>query len=289
MKITYIDNSAVITDVDSFNIQEILECGQCFRFVKLDTDKYQIIALNRTIEVKQSDNCITIYPCNKEDFETLWYRYFDFATDYNKIKSEISENDEIMSKAVSYAGGIRLLNQEPFETLLSFIISQNNNIPRIKGIINRLSENYGTKQDSINESYFPTLSQLLTVTENDYRAIGTGFRAKYLADCVEKLSKEEIDLNYLMQADAETAKKELLKIKGVGPKVADCVLLFSLGKRDMFPVDVWVKRVMETLYFDGKETSIQQINKFATEKWGKYAGYAQQYLFYYARSEKIGQ
>ena len=192
-----------------------------------------------------------------------------------------------MQKAVAYAGGIRLLNQDPFETLISFIISQNNNIPRIKGIISRLSKAYGKML--INDEYaFPDLSSLAAVSIDDYMSLGTGFRAKYLRDCVDKLLNKEIILDDIIKMSAEDAKKELLKIKGVGPKVADCVLLFSLGKRDMYPVDVWVKRVTELLYFDGKDTPKEEISAFAAKKWGKYAGFAQQYLFYYARSEKLG-
>ncbi len=286
MKITYYDNYAEIKNADSFNITEILECGQCFRFNKTG-DKYRIIALDRVLDIEQHGDTVRFSPCTKDDFENLWQNYFDLNTDYAKIKKTISKDDPVMQKAVEYAGGIRLLNQEPFETLISFIISQNNNIPRIKGIISRLSKAYG-KPYSENDSFFPTLEALSKATAEDFMALGTGFRAKYLCDCIEKLLNKEVELDKLFDMSAEDAKKELIKIKGVGPKVADCVLLFSLGKRDMYPVDVWVKRVTELLYFDGKDTQKEEISRFAAEKWGEYAGFAQQYLFYYARSEKLG-
>ena len=287
MKYTFYDNKVEITDADSFNITEILECGQCFRFNKTGDNTYRVIALNKVLDIEQNGSTVCLSPCTKDDFETLWYNYFDLDTDYGKIKEIISKDDPVMQKAVEYAGGIRLLNQEPFETLISFIISQNNNIPRIKGIISRLSKTYGKAYDDT-ESFFPDLESLIPVCNDDYMSIGTGFRAKYLCDCIARLSNKEIDLDALFEMSAEDAKKELMKIKGVGPKVADCVLLFSLGKRDMYPVDVWVKRVTELLYFDGKDIPKKEISRFAAKKWGKYAGYAQQYLFYYARSEKLG-
>ncbi len=287
MKISYYGNYVEITDAKDFNITEILECGQCFRFTKIKDSCYRIIALDRVLDIEQTADKIIFSPCCPADFDNLWYNYFDLGTDYNKIKEIISKDDPVMQKAVEYAGGIRLLNQDPFETLISFIISQNNNIPRIKGIISRLSKAYGKAFDE-NESFFPDLAALADVKNEDYMSLGTGFRAKYLCDCVEKLLNKEIDLDTLSDMPSEEAKKELLKIKGVGPKVADCVLLFSLGKRDMYPVDVWVKRVTELLYFNGKDTPKEEISAFAAKKWGKYAGYAQQYLFYYARSEKLG-
>lgn len=287
MKTTYYDNFVELTETDSFNITEILECGQCFRFNKISENKYRIIALNKVLDIEQNGTSVRFSPCTEEEFNSLWYNYFDLNTDYKKIKEIISKDDPIMQKAVEYAGGIRLLNQDPFETLISFIISQNNNIPRIKGIISRLSKAYGSPSND-EESFFPDISVLADVTNENYMSLGTGFRAKYLCDCVEKLLNKEIDLDTLSDMPSEEAKKELLKIKGVGPKVADCVLLFSLGKRDMYPVDVWVKRVTELLYFNGKDTPKEEISAFAAKKWGKYAGYAQQYLFYYARSEKLG-
>ncbi len=286
MKYLLNGNRIEITDTDSFDIEEILECGQCFRFKRTGEKKYRIIALNRVLNIEQTEDKVIFYPCSKEDFENLWSDYFDFDTDYSKIKKIVSQNDPIMQKAVEYAGGIRLLNQEPFETLISFIISQNNNIPRIKGIIGRLAEKYGI---AANEEYlFPKRESLINADIEDYMSVGTGFRAKYLSDCISKLESGEIVLEDIVKKPTSQARDELLKIKGVGPKVADCVLLFSLKKREVFPVDVWVKRVMESLYFNGKETSIKSIGEFAAKKWGEYAGYAQQYLFYYARSEKIG-
>lgn len=286
MKYSELNNRLTITDLESFNIEEILECGQCFRFEKIDDLEYKIVAMGKVLNIKQSGSTVEMYPCTVADFENIWFNYFDMSTDYNIIKLELANSDNIMKKAVEYAGGIRLLNQEPYECLLSFIISQNNNIPRIKGIISRMAEKYGKK---VGDDYlFPTLEELNVATEEDLFALRMGFRAKYIRDCLDKLSSGEVDLSIIDTLSTDELLKLLLKIKGVGQKVADCSMLFSMGRREVFPTDVWVKRVMEHLYFNGEDTNIKVIHTFAKEKWGDLAGYAQQYLFYYARSLKIG-
>lgn len=286
MKYSEINNTLIIEDVKSFNIEEILECGQCFRFEKINNMEYKIVAYKKVLNIKQTGNKVELYPCNKADYENIWSNYFDMDTNYDSIKAELAKSDDTMKKAVDYAGGIRILNQEPYECLLSFIISQNNNIPRIKGIIGRMAENYGTKLD--NEFLFPTLEQLNSANEEALFDLRMGFRAKYIRDCMDKLLSGEVDLNTINSLSTDDLLKMLLKIKGVGQKVADCTMLFSMGRREVFPTDVWVKRVMEHLYFNGEDTNIKEIHSFAKAKWGNIAGYAQQYLFYYARSLKIG-
>ncbi len=278
MKIFIKNNDLIITELKDFNLREILECGQCFRFERLGDLRYTVTALGRTITACQQADTLTLYGCTEKEFKEKWYHYFDLETDYGEIKNTLSQNDEVMTAAIAYAGGIRLLNQDPYESLLSFIISQNNNIPRIKGIISAMSEKYGT------EGAFPTLEQLLPVTAQELFDLKMGFRNKYIYDAVQCLSQKKVELHKLYTVDTDSARASLMQIKGVGPKVADCVLLFSLGHRNVFPIDVWVKRVMCQLYFNGREQSLKTISNFATEKWGNLAGYAQQYLFYYARS-----
>ncbi len=285
MKYIEENNKIIMTDFDSFNIEEILECGQCFRFEKIDNMHYKIVAYSKILNIKQTDNEVEFYPCNKEDFKKIWIDYFDLNTDYNKIK-DILKNDDIVKKAIQYAEGIRILNQEPFECLISFIISQNNRIPMIKQVIKNISEKYGVKCED--DYFFPTLQQLKKATAEELRLCKTGFRDKYILDAIENIENGNLKLEDLFNLSSDEAKEQLLKIKGVGTKVADCVLLFSLKKNDVFPTDVWVKRVMEYFYFNEQDTSIKKIHSFAKEKWGDLAGYAQQYLFYYARSEKIG-
>ncbi len=285
MKYIEENEKIIMTDFDSFNIEEILECGQCFRFEKLENMHYTIVANGKVLNIKQIENKVEFYPCNKEDFENIWINYFDLETDYNKIKDSLKD-DPIVKKAIEYAEGIRILNQEPFECLISFIISQNNRIPMIKQVIKNISEKYGIK---CGENYiFPTLEQLKKATSEELKLCKTGFRDKYILDAIQNIENGSVNLQNLFNLSSDLAKEELLKIKGVGTKVADCVLLFSLKKNDVFPTDVWVKRVMEYFYFNEQDTPIKQIHSFAKEKWGDLAGYAQQYLFYYARSEKIG-
>lgn len=285
MKYIEQNNKIIMSEFESFNIMEILECGQCFRFEKKGELFYTIVAYKRVLNIQQFEDRVEFYPCNKEDFEKIWINYFDLNTNYDEIKKEL-EKDDIVKKAIKYADGIRILNQEPWECLISFIISQNNRIPMIKQVIKNISEKYGEKDGE--NFLFPNLEQLRKATPEELRECKTGFRDKYILDAIEKIYQNKVDFSKYNQYTTEQAKENLLLIKGVGTKVADCVLLFSLNKKDVFPTDVWVKRVMEYFYFNEKDTSIKEIHKFAEEKWGKLAGYAQQYLFYYARSEKIG-
>ncbi len=279
------NNKIILKNANSFNIQQILECGQCFRFEKNDDLFYTIIAYKKVLHIKQNDNSIVFYPCTLRQFEDIWIDYFDLNTDYEKIKNKL-KTDPILNKAIQYAPGIRLLNQEPFECLISFIISQNNRIPMIKQVIKNICKEYG---DFYEGSYlFPSLEQLKNVTEDELKACKTGFRAKYILDAIEKINNKTICFDKYKTLSSENTKNELLLIKGVGTKVADCVMLFCLKKFDVFPTDVWVKRVMEHFYFNKKSVPIKNIHNFAKEKWGNLAGYAQQYLFYYARSQKIG-
>ncbi|MCC8097372.1 MAG: DNA-3-methyladenine glycosylase [Eubacterium sp.] len=242
------------------------------------------MAENKVLYIKQDDNGILFYPCSKNDFENIWYDYFDLGTNYSEIKAVLSE-DSVLKEAAAFGSGIRLLNQDPFECLISFIISQNNRIPMIQKVIGNISAKWGEKSG---EDYlFPSLESLKASDCESLMECKTGFRHKYITDCLEKLSKGEISLEEIKNMDTAKAKEELMKIKGVGTKVADCVLLFSFGRREVFPTDVWIKRVMEYFYFDGKETQIKDIHAFVADKWGKYAGFAQQYLFYYARTLQI--
>lgn len=282
MEYSQTDDRIILKNPDSFNITQILECGQCFRFVKTADNEYRIIAMGKILNIRQSADCAEFYPCTLAEFENIWKKYFDLDTDYSSIKEKLSRNDEIMSAAIEYGSGIRLLNQDPSECLISFIISQNNNIPRIKGIIKRLSETYGTKEG--NDYLFPSLSQLADASEDDFFKLRMGFRARYVKDCVDKLVSGKADLENTQKLTTAELLESLMQIKGVGQKVADCVMLFSLGRREVFPTDVWIKRIMEKLYFDDKETSIKEIHAFAEDKWGSLAGYAQQYLYYYSKA-----
>lgn len=255
-----------------FDPHRTLFCGQAFRWRETD-GVYSGISGGRYAELfDNGDGTFTLRNIEKEDIP-YWRSYFDLDTDYDELVKRFS-SDSHMRVACSENPGIRVLIQEPFETLISFIISQNNNIKRITGIIDRLCEQFGEKTD--NGFLFPTEKQLYGITAEELAPLRAGFRAKYIADAMEKLESREVDLDSLYEKDTCTAREELKKIKGVGDKVADCVLLFAYHKTDAFPRDVWIKRVEQKLYPNGLPECIKGNE-----------GIAQQFLFDYARTHNI--
>jgi len=281
-------NAVILTDYNSFSIEETLECGQCFRFIKIAEREYIIIAHSKVLSILDKGNEVHFFPCDIDEFESIWINYFDLKRNYREIKEILCERDEVLQKASAYANGIRILNQQSYECLISFIISQNNRIPMIKQVIKNICEFYGEGIGDFNA--FPEPEKLVNLSEAELRECKAGFRAKYILDATRKVCDRNGGfLKEVDEADTETARKILMNIKGVGPKVADCVLLFSFGRHEVFPTDVWIKRVVEQLYFSGEQLSIKEIQQFSSEKFGEYAGYAQQYLFHYARSEQIGK
>lgn len=290
MKYTVRENDIILHEYESFVVSQTLECGQCFRFTQIGEENYIIVAYGKILNIYCDGMDIVFKNTTEEEFNNIWYNYFDFGRNYNDIKKKISENDEILQKAVEYAPGIRILNQDRFECLISFIISQNNRIPMIKKVISNISKKYGRYIGSVDgEEYyaFPNPEELIKADEAGLMECKTGFRAKYIIDAVQKVIHGEINLN-ADDMDTETLRKMLMTIKGVGPKVADCTMMFSFGRCETFPTDVWVKRIMSELYFNGREASVKEIHQKAEECFGDYAGYAQQYLFNYARQFKIG-
>lgn len=279
------DKSVIMENMDSFDIEAILECGQCFRFTKLGEKEYRIIAYNKVLYIHQTKNQVEFYPCTLAEFKQIWVRYFDLDRDYNDIKQRLSE-DEVMKKAIDYASGIRILNQQTWECLVSFIISQNNRIPMIKKVIENISQRYGTEIEK-GLYTFPDLEQLSKATEEELYECKAGFRAKYIINACQMIKSGEINLSEFKNMSTQQVRDKLMSIKGVGPKIADCVLLFSQGRTEVFPTDVWIKRVMNYFYFK-EEVGIKEIHLYAYEKFGDLAGLAQQYLFNYARMGKIG-
>ena len=291
MRIREEKGNTIIEDVKDFDLSQTLECGQCFRFYKQDENDYVVVAYNKLLRIKQDGSNLIFFDCSENDMES-WINYFDLNRDYSQIKKFLLRKDKVLKPAIEEKWGVRILNQEFHETLISFIISQNKQIPHIKQLVRRISENYGSYLGSVNgEDYysFPDCSVLGTITEEDFREMKTGFRAPYLADAVLKLSLGELKAADFKGVGEEEARKKLMTVKGVGEKVANCVMLFSLGYRAAFPIDVWIKRIMEELYFNGEDTSKDVIAKFAKENYGKYGGYAQQYLFCYGRDNKVGK
>jgi len=271
--------------VENFNLQQTFECGQCFRWNQVNENHYIGVVMDKVIEIRQDGELVHILNVNKQELAEIWMEYFDFTRDYQSLIMNISSDNDVMNKATEYGKGIRILNQDEWETLISFIISANNNIPRIKKIIQSFCELFGDAVDYKGQVYytFPKAERMRGITADDLKEIRCGYRANYIVNAVEQINNGIVDLYQLKNVDTMVARTELLKIKGVGPKVADCVLLFSMGKFDCYPMDVWIKKVTEFYYFE-REATPKEIQALARDNWGDYAGFAQQYLFYYARN-----
>ena len=284
------EQKIILENVNSFELKDIFECGQCFRWNKQENGSYEGIFGENVANVKKEGKNVIIKGIFKKDIKQTVEEYFDLKRDYNKIKQTLAKVDKNMKISIEYGAGIRILNQDLWETIISFIISANNNIPRIKGIIERLSKKYGDKITWNNKDYytFPTVEELKDVTIEEYRQLGLGFRDVRLYETTKMILEKQVDLNKMKEnPNTLEVREELLKLSGVGPKVADCILLFSTLKRfEVFPIDVWVRRVMNDLYIrneDETKVSKKQIEKLAQEKFGSLAGLAQQYLFYWRR------
>ena len=280
----------ILKNATSFEPKHIFECGQCFRWDEEQDGSYTGIVKNNVINVKKVDNSIIFSSYGADKLEQLAIDYFDLSRDYEEIKSTLSKIDVYLENSIKYGSGIRILNQDLWETIISFIISANNNIPRIKGIINRISQKYGNKIEWKGKEYytFPTVENLAKASVEDLRALGLGFRDVRVYETTHKVLNKEVDLNKMHEEkDTQKVRDTLLTLSGVGPKVADCILLFSTLKRfDVFPIDVWVRRVMNELYIKNEdETKVnkREIEKLAKEKYGDLEGLAQQYLFYWKR------
>ncbi len=274
MRYTIDNNDILVTDAQCFDPESTLCSGQVFRFGKKEGVWY-VISGDKIAKIH------TIAPNNYKivtNDAKYFVNYFDFGTNYDTIISRLSENS-VLLPALSYGRGVRLMHQPIVETIINFIISANNNIPRIQKALNSLSSRFGTNCGEYHA--FPTLQSLSNVTQKDFESFGCGYRAPYLVDTIHRL-ETDFDIDKLCSMDTQDAREYLMTLKGVGPKVADCILLFGLGKRNVFPVDTWIQKVyLED--FGGEMISRKQISKFFVDMFGDLSGYAQQYVFYYKR------
>ncbi len=281
-----------IRGVDLLDVGKTFDCGQCFRFDPVPNSPHQSeyagVAFGRHVSFANDGDTLYIYNSDAEDFEKIWKRYLCLDLDYARINEDILSHNssEVMRRAIECGKGIRILRQDPYEAVISFIISQNNNIPRIKKIIEAMAKRCGEKISLPKEAdahlsgasslcVFPTLTALLELGEAGLFELRTGFRAKYIYDAVTKISDGELDVTALSEADTQKCIEELCRVKGIGLKVASCTSLFGLARYDAFPVDIWMKRVAEKYFPEEKD--------FSGAMFGRYAGIAQQYLFYYER------
>lgn len=288
----------VLDKIDSFDLKHIFDCGQCFRWNNEIDGSYTGIVYQYVINIKNTEKNkveVKFYAnenITQKDMLEFCSKYFDLERDYKKIKQELSVIDENMKKSIDYGDGIRILNQDLWETVISYIISANNNIPRIKGIIENLSKNFGNKIEVEGKEYytFPTPYQLSKATVSDLRQLGLGFRDIRVYETTQIFLNNKIEIENLGMKTTKKLKEILILLPGVGPKVADCILLFSYLKRtEVFPVDVWIRRVINDLYLkceDENKINNKDIEKLANEKFGDLAGIAQQYLYYWKRDQR---
>lgn len=281
----------ICIEVECFNLKATLECGQCFRWTCINENEYIGVISDRVIKVRQDGNKLYFKSNNMNNLEEVVKHYFDLEKDYATIEKEIVKIDKHVKEAVKNSSGLRHLNQPFFECLISYIISANNNIPRISKSVNAISKKYGKKVIFENEEYylFPTALELKDASVDDYRKLGVGFRDRYIKDTVEQILNVSFDVNNVDNLPTNELRKELMKLKGVGQKVADCIMLFSCNREEVFPIDVWVERVMSILYFKDNDGSMKKkdIIEYANKYFGINAGIIQQHLFYNMRENMI--
>jgi len=263
-----------ISGISDFDLKKTFECGQCFRWNADESGDYIGVAFGRVLRVRRCGDAIFV-SCSLDDFESVWRGYFDLDIDYAEIRKKLCV-DDFMKCATEFGAGIRLLRQDKWEALCSFIISQNNNIPRIKSIIDALCREFGDVivfEDRQLYS-FPSADRLALLQAEDLASLRCGYRAEYIIRAAKSVTDGSIDLDALSQGSPDAARKELKKLHGVGDKVADCVMLFGLHMLNAFPLDVWMKRAVEKHYGPDFDPCI----------FGPYAGIAQQYIFHYMRN-----
>lgn len=288
------EKALYVEGVKDFSAEQIFDCGQCFRWERNEDGSYSGIAFGRVarMDYDHEKKLLRIFNATKDDFDNVWRNYLDLDRNYSEIKEILSEKDPVIRKAISHGQGIRILNQEKWETLLSFIISQNNNIPRIKKCINSLAETLGEYAGEYEgRTYYnlPSPQVLAEATLDDLAPCRLGYRAKYLIETARKVHAEGMEsLEALGSSELSSSEacEALRGYCGVGPKVANCIALFSMGKFDSFPIDVWVRKVMNTMY-GIDENDMKAMAAFAGKTFGAYGGIAQQYLFYYITHNKM--
>lgn len=264
----------IVAKVPCFDVGLTLDCGQAFRWTKNENGNWHGVAYSKPLTLRQTENGVEFIGTSEDDFRNIWIPYFDLDRNYDALCEEF-KSDSQLEKAVSECYGIRLLKQEPWEALCSFIISQNNNIPRIKGIVDRLCRLLGEHLGG-DDYAFPAPERVAQAGIEGLAPIRAGFRAKYIIDAAQKVAGGEIDFERILHPETgiDEGRDELIKIKGVGEKVAQCTLLYGCGKVDAFPIDVWVKRILAEDYPDGLPECINGVK-----------GIAQQYLFHWKRTK----
>lgn len=268
-----------------FKLNDTITCGQIFRFSKLEDGSYDVILKDRVINVYKEGDYLYVTSNNEDNLEEVVTNYFDLENDYDSMNNYLKQVDDKITPSVEFSSGLTMIKQDPFETVIEYIISSNNGVPQIANALNLIAEKYGTEVIFNDKKYFlfPSYEDLKDVSEKDFRACKVGFRDKYLKQIINKLNDKEIDLNSYFDMETKDALESLMLNSGIGPKVASCILLFAYQKYDVFPVDTWVKKVMKESYNIEGEKNIRE---FAKKTYGPYSGIAIQYLFNYGRNGK---
>lgn len=266
----------VIRKIRNFSLSQIADSGQCFRMNRLDSGAYRVIAFGKYLESMDLGDGKFRFSCSEDEYQKVWSKYFDLHTDYQNIGSLIPPDDAFLTAAIRFGRGMRILRQDPWETTVSFIISQRKNIPAIKTAIENLCRNFGTPMECDGNQYFafPSAEQIACLTTSDIARCSLGYRDKYVAAAAQKAAGGGINFSALLQADEETARTELKSFYGIGDKVANCILLFGLHKMNAFPEDTWINRIIASEYG----------GSFPRDRYAGYLGIIQQYMFYYGRS-----
>lgn len=263
---------------DDFDLDRIAESGQCFRWQKDDSGTYRIIHKEHFLRIRPLEKNTFALSCSEEDYRNTWHDYFDFGEDYRSIRERVGkEDDPFLTDACEFGKGIRILRQDPWEMLISFIISQNKNIPAIKKSVELLCEAAGHQREDDGETYyaFPTPEEILSLSDEALAACRLGYRCRYVRAAAAEVAEGRLNLNRLTEASEPDTIKALTAVCGVGVKVANCVSLFGLHHIDAFPIDVWIRRILENEYPVG----------YPKEKYSPYNGIYQQYMFYYYRAK----
>lgn len=283
MNYEFKENKVIINNPEDFSLAHTFDCGQCFRFNLNENGNYTGIAFNKVVEISEENGNIIIENLTEDEFYKNWIDFLDLSRNYKEIKDSLI-HDEVIKKAIEFGKGIRILKQDFFECVISFIISQQNNIPKIKKAVEGFARLFGDEIEFKGSKYysFPDVTKVKDITKEDLKELKIGYRDEYIIDAIKKVSSGEISYEELIKLPYKEAKEKLLTVKGIGNKVADCILLFSLLKFEAFPVDTWIKKAMTELY-NLKEKEIKDYSKI---NFGDYSGFAQQYIFYYIRSSK---
>ena len=268
-----------------FKLNDTVTCGQIFRFFLMGDGSFDIVLKDRVINVRQDGDVLFASSNDEENLEKVVRNYFDLDNDYSVMNSFLIKQDGKLTDAVLFSNGLTMIRQDPFETVMEYIISANNGVPQIANALNNIAKKYGKKVMFNGKEYylFPNYKDLKDVSISDFRSCKVGFRDKYLKAMVDKLNNNEINLEEFYELDTKDALNKFMENVGIGPKVASCILLFAYQKYDVFPIDTWVKKIMKNDYgIEGEK----EIRKFAVKTYGKYSGLAIQYLFNYSRNNK---